>query len=632
MSFNTLNGADDDYVMKFTVSGRWAEIYISSSLGWSGESGQSPRRISDCSEDSDPSSEQYTFTQGDLGSWNMWGDGWNGPTAECGGDGGEGGTTPTFYVRIEDDRKFDVRAVGATSALVGDRLQLRGVVYYPDDTQTFVAVESDWDDDYPSTASLYDAASGGNILTGEGLENHTNVYAEASEAGEITFGAVPNAEPESGKHGDEKIKFHSVYLGIEGVDNEEKENPGGYLIVGSDILEQINVSLDPDRMKNSSGTLRNVTLEVVDGDKIVKIWENADGSGAVISGTDSQKTWNDTMTVPDSMYVEALSTSTNTVVNLKLSYAGYGENPNGMDQVKFNIFKVEFKTYPDSTPGPDKPHDINMDTRMEEEEHYNPFKKCVAHVWSNQPLDMAKYLYGYNNPNLREMYYDVLEWRVNGGAWQEDHELVLGSEPDSDKIRHFNIEVKFEDDTQPNDFLIITVIPSSTQTNFNQWYTDESNDTDWLEELPALYNSITLDHGDPDDPEPVGCNLWKNPKSKNTFYHPDGYFEMRSEKTSGGHGHQAFYSDTGGLIRSGISAGSADKEAAFPMQLNPFLHVNADVKPFLWAAQMDGNPVQENGTTMTEPILHEGIYLGRYFEVRPAIANDKPELAPDNCP
>ena len=80
-----------------------------------------------------------------------------------------------------------------------------------------------------------------------------------------------------------------------------------------------------------------------------------------------------------------------------------------------------------------------------------------------------------------------------------------------------------------------------------------------------------------------------------------------------------------------MSAGSADKEAPFPSNLNPNLHVYADVKPFIWAAQLDGNPVEEDFTTMTAPLLHEGANLLRYFDRRPAIANGLDDLSPGQC-
>ncbi|HOR78854.1 MAG TPA: hypothetical protein PLG04_08690, partial [Anaerolineaceae bacterium] len=297
--------------------------------------------------------------------------------------------------------------------------------------------------------------------------------------------------------------------------------------------------------------------------------------------------------------------------------------------------KVEFKTYAKTVPGPDKPHNLNLDTRQNEDAHYAPYSKCVSHIWSGDALDMARYLDGYDEPDMRAIFHDVLKWQVNG-SWQNSHELNLGNEPDSDEITRFNIGVAYKTSSDILDYLIVTVVPQSTQAGFNQWHATEVADMGWLAELPALYSSLTFDaDGDPEDPEPGPCNFWNGPSALNSFYHPDGFFTMRSKKTAGGHGHQAIFrarADGGVIIKTGVSAGSADREAPFPEQLNPFLHVNADVKPFVWAAQLDGNPVEESGTTMTAPMLHEGVYLGRYLQVRPAVANALPDIVPGTCP
>ena len=306
-----------------------------------------------------------------------------------------------------------------------------------------------------------------------------------------------------------------------------------------------------------------------------------------------------------------------------------------MMDVNTNAFPVEFKTYAKTIPGPDKPHDLNLHTRQNEAAHYAPHTKCVSHIWTGDVLDMAQYLDGYDNPDIRTIFHDVLKWRVNG-SWQNSYELNLGNEPDADEIKRFNIGVSRETGGGIQDDLIITVVPSATQTAFNQWHAAEAADMAWLTELPALYDSLAFDaEGNAEDPEPGACNFWNRPGALNSFYHPDGFFQMRSKKTAGGHGHQAIFraqADGGGVIKTGVSAGSADREAPFPEQLNPFLHVHADVKPFVWAAQLDGNPVEESGTTMTEPMLHEGIYLGRYLQVRPSVANDLPDIAPGTCP
>lgn len=38
-------------------------------------------------------------------------------------------------------------------------------------------------------------------------------------------------------------------------------------------------------------------------------------------------------------------------------------------------------------------------------------------------------------------------------------------------------------------------------------------------------------------------------------------------------------------------------------------HIYADVVPFMWALQLDGNPCDQNTTTLTMPMLHEGAFI-----------------------
>ncbi len=307
--------------------------------------------------------------------------------------------------------------------------------------------------------------------------------------------------------------------------------------------------------------------------------------------------------------------------------------------------KVEFKTYADDIAGPNRPHNLNKDTRQNEKGHYQPFKKCVARQWTSQMLDMAIYLDGYDDEDLREIFHEKLEWSVTGigynGAWQEDHELDLGRKPALSGMSKYNIKVSLQGCTNVCDRLIITVVSAEKLIEFNKWYNEEKDDPDWLAELPALYSSINVNaDGTPVPPEPNLCNFWLPPEIYDNFYHPNAFFEMRSRETAGGHAHQAMYSEASNgvasLIREGISAGTADRASAFSWNQpkNPFPHYHADVRPFIWAAQLDGNPVigVNNNRNLSDPIMHEGVYLKRYLKVRPPIANNNPELEPGNCP
>jgi hypothetical protein len=306
--YDVTNGADDDYILKLTVTGSWAEVDMSGSMEWSGSAGSYPTHISDCPDSSDPSYETFSFTGSTdpITSAAMHGDGWFGYVAECGGSGTAGGSPPTWDLDIGDGRDFGVRVhtetsePGETSALVGERIQLEGYLFYTGDEPTGTAVEGDWKE-IPENPSLYAADSGGTALSGTGLENITNVFAEGTVAGSYTFKATPHAEPEGGRSGEETLKFHSLDLDIEGVEDEDEEDPGGYLIVGTNNLQKIDLTLNPEPFKG-----KEVTLKVEEGVGIVKIWQDEARTTVVIDETMSEEKWTDEETIPGSMYVELM--------------------------------------------------------------------------------------------------------------------------------------------------------------------------------------------------------------------------------------------------------------------------------------------------------------------------------------
>ena len=308
----------------------------------------------------------------------------------------------------------------------------------------------------------------------------------------------------------------------------------------------------------------------------------------------------------------------------------------GQDRVKATVYEVRFQTYPDTEPGPDKPHEKNIQTRQNESSHYGNFTKCVSHVWSQAPCDLTQYLEGHENADLLAFLQNTLRWKIGNGSWNAEYELPTGnSSPSFEKHRLFNVQVAFCWDEIPLDWLVLTVIPTSSLTYFQTWHTAESTDTAWLETLPAPYSTLVMDNGNNHDPEGSGCALWRAPKSINTYYHPDGFWEMRSEIVANGHGHQAVYDEGGNLITNGISAGSADKSSPWEDVGD---HIDWDVVPFVIAAQIDGNPVDRGPwyllewDTMTAPVMHFGARLHQYLECRPTMPNDRQPLQAGLCP
>lgn len=303
--------------------------------------------------------------------------------------------------------------------------------------------------------------------------------------------------------------------------------------------------------------------------------------------------------------------------------------------VGFYLVPVEFKTYPDDEAGPDKAHKLNITSKQNEKTIYGQgWEKCVSKVWAtSNTVNLIDYLDG--GPGNHATYESVVKWRVDG-AEQTSHELSLGSEPGEDAHRHFYIQVLPKNGGDTIDRLIITLVPRSTKTNFDNWYTTEKADLSWLGELVNLFSSFSTTlqpngyYRRPD--RNFNPFLYSIPSNYNSRMHPNAYFEARSYATPGGHAHQMCFNAAGGLLKSdaGVSAGSADKAAAFPMGWWPWDHVNADVKPFIWALQLDGTPADQETTTLSAPIMHEGANLKKYSECRPTIANDKPIL-PDGA-
>ena len=307
----------------------------------------------------------------------------------------------------------------------------------------------------------------------------------------------------------------------------------------------------------------------------------------------------------------------------------------------YSVLPVEFKVYSAAEPGPYKPHLLNLNTRQNESTTYGNLKKCVAHLWEpDDDVRLLNYLEGGNDSEKRSLFRENLQFKSNGQlitfGGEPAHSMNFVGEPPEDDIGIYLIEVMAKGSNTVIDSMYLTVVPRSTKQKFDTWYAAEKTDTAWLLELPPVFNHIeTTPDASGYLPRPdrnFNPYFYGVPNPNNTRFHPDGYFEQRSYATPGGHGHQVWFDANGTLIESGVSAGSADKAAAFPANTNPLLHVEADVEPFMWCLHLDGNPARQNGTTLTNPIMHEGIFLGRYIEVRPVLPNNKPRLEPGATP
>ena len=130
-------------------------------------------------------------------------------------------------------------------------------------------------------------------------------------------------------------------------------------------------------------------------------------------------------------------------------------------------------------------------------------------------------------------------------------------------------------------------------------------------------------------------SLWKSEATKamlgyDMAHHPGGVYELR-QRTPEGYGQQCVYDKCGKLITSGPGAGSADKvspEVKTPVMVYvpmfgpvvvglPLRHFYADVQPFAWALELDGDRSNPNAN---------GKYYQMYAKARPTI--NPPEAIP----
>ncbi len=189
-----------------------------------------------------------------------------------------------------------------------------------------------------------------------------------------------------------------------------------------------------------------------------------------------------------------------------------------------------------------------------------------------------------------------------------------------------------------SDRLFVMALGRGTRDAFDEWYGHESLSTQWLQQLPPPPARLLLDAstGEPTQ-VPDGwelcspssyCPAWPN------RFHPGAVYQIRSRYVPGGHGHQATYDDEGQMITDAhctvtgpagfpcVAAGSADR--SHPDLALGSAHLETDVLPFLWAAQLDGNPVMGWPANLlpldlTSPLVRVGDHLRRYFQMRPTL-------------
>ena len=120
---------------------------------------------------------------------------------------------------------------------------------------------------------------------------------------------------------------------------------------------------------------------------------------------------------------------------------------------------------------------------------------------------------------------------------------------------------------------------------------------------------------------------WSSPDNEigKSYMHHNAIYEMRTNMAVM-HGNQATFDEAGAIITSGIRAGTADFYApsnSLGWFRPDFLHRDNDVRPYIMALQLDGNPVvptkQWIPKKLNRPALYQGATTDKYLVCRPTI-------------
>ncbi len=254
------------------------------------------------------------------------------------------------------------------------------------------------------------------------------------------------------------------------------------------------------------------------------------------------------------------------------------------------------------------------------------YQHCLGILWKrSNVIDLMTYVHVDAQPHKTNAL-----WRING-IEQDDSVLMLRArKPDDLNPDVYRIEIVGKVDRMTWDRMFLVVNEPNAAAVYSAWVTHWLIDVDWLEELPAAYESLPailntngeiIGYRDPEPGEPA---QWGAPKTPGAFYHHAAKREMRSSRTDGGHGHQACYDDSGNIILSGVSAGTADyvrPNKWVPRTLVE--HSIHDVDPYVRALQLDGNPCLQSttGAELNHAIIYQGTNTQNYLWCRPPTPN-----------
>lgn len=301
---------------------------------------------------------------------------------------------------------------------------------------------------------------------------------------------------------------------------------------------------------------------------------------------------------------------------------------------------------------------------------FNTIERTISRVYFEDVLYTTDYLtsntqFDEIEVNYQRGLYGSGTSRWNSWKHSESATMIpLGGKPRERRVLAVRIEARhpacpYKDFVEEcGTEIMVVLVNRKDDTWYKKWKVDAALEKEWMEKLPDPLHLICPNKLDDAEYKrklrQLGWSIPKRiPKDEPNHFHPDARFEMRTRWNVPNDGqtclvfscfgHQAIYDDNGVLIVEGISAGSADRGAPI---ISLFTHSSSDVRPWLIAAWLDGNPTHFN-TQLTRPQswrldrgflgqlkhlseapINSGPNLKEYLELRPPLIDDQMSNGP----
>ena len=258
-------------------------------------------------------------------------------------------------------------------------------------------------------------------------------------------------------------------------------------------------------------------------------------------------------------------------------------------------------------------HIRNLPWLVSGDSAYDRADHCIGVSWAHEgTINLTSFLDETALPYMGDFVFVI-------NSQTAPPSFPMGGVPTRLFPRELLVELRRSGAALPLDTLVVTVFHPFEQLDFNTWRTRNAN-LSWTSGLPPSPRH-----------KPVSeTQEWYGPETPGLYMHHGASFEIRSKPVSGGHGHQATYDQAGYLVTNGtIAAGTADyasPESAFDGSMSN--HREMDVKPYLLAVHLDGNPGRPDNLTglipevvparLSRPCIYQGTNINHYLTLRPS--------------